>query len=59
MRVAAMLIFWEARRRFLANTDRSVSDIAGEMGFPSSQYFHTVWRRYRSTTPAKERAWVM
>lgn len=55
---ALRLRFWEARRRLLENPELPIGVVAREMGFPSSQYFHAVWKRFRDATPAKERAFA-
>jgi AraC-like DNA-binding protein len=38
-------------KHLLATTGREVTDIALALGFPSSQYFATVFRRYSGMTP--------
>ena len=45
----------EAVRLLRNQPDRSVIDIAHELGFSSSQYFATVFRRYLGTTPSRLR----
>ena len=40
----------------LANSTRSVTEIAFELGFCSSQYFATVFRRYTRLSPTQYRA---
>lgn len=42
-------------RRLLAETDRSVTDIAFECGFSTSQYFAKVFRRYQGHEPSHYR----
>jgi AraC-like DNA-binding protein len=39
----------------LRTTRRSVTDIAFDVGFSSSQYFATVFRRYTTLSPAEYR----
>jgi AraC-like DNA-binding protein/mannose-6-phosphate isomerase-like protein (cupin superfamily) len=43
-------------KRLLAASDRSVTDIALSLGFPSSQYFATVFRRYTGLSPGDWRS---
>ncbi|MDR1789236.1 MAG: AraC family transcriptional regulator [Opitutaceae bacterium] len=43
-------------RRALLETDRGVTDIAHALGFSSSQYFATVFRRRTGMTPSEFRA---
>ncbi|MDX1682098.1 MAG: AraC family transcriptional regulator [Phycisphaeraceae bacterium] len=42
-------------RRLLQTTDRSITDIALSIGFGSSQYFATVFRRFTGTSPTQYR----
>ncbi len=42
-------------RRLLADHDRPITSIAMELGFPTSQYFATVFRRYIGITPRQYR----
>lgn len=42
----------ESARSLLAETSRSVTDIAFEVGFNSSQYFSTVFLQYTGLTPS-------
>jgi AraC-like DNA-binding protein len=42
-------------RTLLATTNRSVIDIAMQLGFSSSQYFATVFRKYSDLTPSAYR----
>ena len=42
----------EAARSLLAETSRSVTDIAFEVGFNSSQYFSTVFLQYTGLPPS-------
>jgi AraC-like DNA-binding protein len=41
--------------QWLRDTDKSVTDIAMRLGFPSSQYFATVFRRYTRHSPRQAR----
>lgn len=45
----------EAARELLATTEMSVTAIAMELGFPSSQHFATVFRRVQGATPSDVR----
>ena len=45
----------ERAKELLSKTDLSVTDIAYKLGFSSSQYFATVFRRFCCTTPTKYR----
>jgi AraC-like DNA-binding protein len=45
----------EKARQLLADTRRSVTDIAFDTGFGSSQYFSTVFRKYTGSTPLEFR----
>ncbi len=45
----------EAAKRILRDGDRSVTDVAMDLGFVSSQYFATVFRRITGTTPSQYR----
>ncbi len=45
-------------KRLLAETDRSVTEIAYETGFSSSQYFATVFKRFCNCTPKEYRKTV-
>lgn len=42
-------------KRLLAATERPVTAIAFDLGFPTSQYFATVFRRYTGMTPMEWR----
>jgi len=46
----------ETAQKRLRNTDESVTRIAFDLGFSSSQYFATVYKRYTGHTPSRERA---
>ena len=46
----------EAAKQRLAGSTVSVTDVAFELGFSSSQYFATVFRRYTRQTPGQYRA---
>jgi AraC-like DNA-binding protein len=46
----------ERAEELLSNSTRSVTEIAFELGFCSSQYFSTVFRRYTRQTPSAYRA---
>jgi AraC-like DNA-binding protein len=41
----------DAAKKFLLNQDRKVTDTAMELGFSSSQYFATVFKRFTQQTP--------
>jgi AraC-like DNA-binding protein len=43
----------EAAKQFLVNGQRSVTDTAMELGFSSSQYFATVFKRFTQQTPVE------
>lgn len=45
-------------KRLLATTDRPVTGLAFDLGFPTSQYFATVFRRYTGMTPLEWRRQV-
>ena len=45
----------EEARRLLLSSEQSVSDLAFRLGFASSQYFATVFRKYTGTTPREYR----
>jgi AraC family L-rhamnose operon regulatory protein RhaS len=45
----------EATRRLLERPEASVTRIASELGFSSSQYFSTVFRRHVGCTPGEWR----
>jgi AraC-like DNA-binding protein len=42
-------------KRLLATGERPVTDIAFDLGYPTSQYFATVFRRYTGLTPRQYR----
>lgn len=46
----------EAARRQLSRAGASVTRIAFDLGFSSSQYFATVYKRYTGRTPSQDRA---
>ena len=46
----------EEARQMLANTDRTITEIAFALDFSSSQYFSTVFKRYTTLTPSAIRA---
>ncbi len=50
-----------AAKRLLADQRHTVTDVAYRLGFESSQYFATVFKRYTGTTPAQwaERARII
>ncbi len=54
MRVLTRLRVEEARRR-LRESDARIGEIADELGFGSSHYFATVFKRYSGRTPSQER----
>lgn len=41
--------------RYITDTDKSMTEIASKLGFSSSQYFSTVFKRYTNTTPLEFR----
>jgi AraC-like DNA-binding protein len=43
-------------KELLSGTDRTITDIALETGFGSSQYFSRVFRKYCGLTPMEFRA---
>jgi AraC-like DNA-binding protein len=43
-------------RELLAGTKRTITDIAHDSGFSSSQYFSNVFRKYAGTTPSRFRS---
>ncbi len=45
----------EARRRIIQHAHLSITDIALDLGFSSSQYFATVFKRYTALTPTQFR----
>jgi len=49
----------EQAQKLLRATDRSVTRIAMECGFSSSQYFATCFRKYAGTTPGRYRARII
>ena len=42
--------------RLLANSDRSLEEVAGMVGYQDMKYFRTVFRRYWSMTPREFRS---
>lgn len=54
MRVLIRMRVEEARRR-LRECDDRIGEIADELGFGSSHYFATVFKRYTGSTPSEER----
>jgi len=46
----------EKARHLLRDTDKSVTEIAHQLGFSSSQYFSTVFRQYTRQTPSTFRS---
>ena len=46
----------EKAKELLGDRDRSITDIAFDLGFSSSQYFATAFKRYTGTTPRQFRA---
>lgn len=45
----------EASKHMLAETSMSITDIAYSLGFPSSNYFSTVFKKYNSMSPREYR----
>ena len=45
----------EKANHLLNANKRSITDIAYDLGFSSSQYFATVFKRYQSITPGEYR----
>jgi AraC-like DNA-binding protein len=45
----------EMAEELLATTDQSITTTAYQLGFSSSQYFATVFKRFKKTTPAQAR----
>jgi transcriptional regulator GlxA family with amidase domain len=45
----------EKAQELLRETQKSITDVAMETGFNSSQYFSTVFRRYTGYAPARYR----
>ncbi len=50
----------ERAKELLANTETNIAELAASLGFSTSQYFATVFRRYTGETPSKFRqtAWT-
>lgn len=46
----------EAAKQMLTRTDDTITQIAFELGFSSSQYFSTVFKRYTTQTPSEFRS---
>ena len=46
----------EAKRRLCHGADQSVTDLAFDLGFSSSQYFSTVFKKFTGLTPSQYRA---
>ena len=45
----------EKARELMANRGKTVTEVAFAVGFSSSQYFSTVFRRYTGQTPGEYR----
>jgi len=43
-------------KRLLLTTRRSIVDLANDLGFPSSQYFATVFAQYTGLSPSVYRS---
>ena len=45
----------EGAKELLDRTDKNITDVAFELGFSSSQYFATAFKRYTGMTPKEFR----
>jgi len=48
----------EESKRLLRDTDRTITEIAHNLGFSSSQYFATVFKKFKNMTPSDFRVRV-